>query len=67
MDMRTPQGGLDECGCSALHESPQSAILAMLTPVQGEAAVHDGAILALAGTGTGKTRTLSACNLGGHA
>ena len=67
MDTRTPQGSPDEAYCSALHESPQSAILTVLAPAQAEAAVHDGAILVLAGAGTGKTRTLSACNLGGHA
>ena len=37
---------------------PHAAILAGLTPAQTEAATHDGAILVLAGAGTGKTRTL---------
>ena len=34
-------------------------ILAGLTPPQAEAAMHNGAILVLAGAGTGKTRTLT--------
>ena len=59
MDTRTPQGGTGEDGCSALREIPQSAILAGLTPAQAQAAVHDGAILVLAGAGTGKTRVLT--------
>lgn len=37
-----------------------AAITAGLTPAQAEAASHDGAILVLAGAGTGKTRTLTA-------
>lgn len=37
-----------------------AAITAGLTPSQADAASHDGAILVLAGAGTGKTRTLTA-------
>jgi DNA helicase-2/ATP-dependent DNA helicase PcrA len=59
MDTQTPQHSTDEGSPSALPEIPQSAILAGLTPAQAEAAVHDGAILVLAGAGTGKTRTLT--------
>jgi len=59
MDTQMPQGDTDEGGISTLPAIPQSAILAGLTPAQAEAAVHDGAILVLAGAGTGKTRTLT--------
>ena len=38
----------------------RSTILAGLTPAQAEAATLDGAVLVLAGAGTGKTRTLTA-------
>lgn len=37
-----------------------ATITAGLTPAQADAASHDGAILVLAGAGTGKTRTLTA-------
>jgi DNA helicase II / ATP-dependent DNA helicase PcrA len=39
-----------------------SSILAGLTPRQAEAAALTGAVLVLAGAGTGKTRTLAACS-----
>ena len=38
----------------------QDAILAGLTPSQADAATLHGAVLVLAGAGTGKTRTLTA-------
>ena len=45
---------------SALPADRMGAILAGLTPTQAEAAMLEGAILVLAGAGTGKTRTLTA-------
>ena len=38
---------------------PHDPILAGLTSSQAEAVMHDGAILVVAGAGTGKTRNLT--------
>jgi DNA helicase-2/ATP-dependent DNA helicase PcrA len=45
---------------SSVPADRMSAILAGLTPTQAEAAMLEGAVLVLAGAGTGKTRTLTA-------
>jgi DNA helicase-2/ATP-dependent DNA helicase PcrA len=43
-----------------MSDGPETDVLAGLTPRQREAASQDGAVLVLAGAGTGKTRTLTA-------
>jgi DNA helicase II / ATP-dependent DNA helicase PcrA len=50
----------DEPGAEATPAERLSSILAGLTPGQVEAAALTGAVLVLAGAGTGKTRTLTA-------
>src|SRR5271168_1872031 len=44
---------------SQFSERPARDLLAELTPAQKEAATQDGAVLVLAGAGTGKTKTLT--------
>lgn len=50
----------DEFPQTAQRVPDRAEITAGLTPAQARAAAHDGAILVLAGAGTGKTRTLTA-------